>query len=171
MADRLQAIIKSRSIGRRLHGRGERLRRGSTEHISDGWDRRDRPGRSSAATQLAADVTDVRTQRVRVRAPAPPDVRVEATRGDDVTGVRDEHVKDAEFGRREADAGVVPGDFDRLRGETQPVELQGWLRFVVRSPLGAAQDGTNAGDQLPELERLREKVVGAEVEGTQPVER
>src|SRR5438093_1599629 len=60
----------------------------------------DRPGSVPVRLQLAAQVTHVRAQCVRVRALAAPHVRIEAARRHDVAGVRDEQIQDPELGRR-----------------------------------------------------------------------
>ena len=108
-------------------------------------------------------------QRVRVAARAAPHVRVQAACGNNLVCARRQEVEDPELGGREADARLAPANLVCLRIERQPIELKARLSLLFDRELRAAEHGTNASHELPELERLRHEVVCAEVEGAEDV--
>src|SRR5207237_5814314 len=110
--------------------------------------------------ELVAQVADVRTQGVGVATVRPPNVRVEAVGRYDVAGVGDEQIEDPELGRRQPAHSVAPRDFVCLRVEDQTVCLDLRLANFLLTRLRAAEDRADAGDELPELEGLREEIIG-----------
>ena len=86
-----------------------------------------------------------------------------------MSGIRHEEVEDAELGGRESDVGISPRHLVCLGVELEPVDFDAGLGVLLRGCLDAAQDRANPCDELLELERLGEEVIGSQVEDPQNV--
>ena len=82
-----------------------------------------------------------------------------------------EQVEDPELRRREPDAGRPPRGLVGLGIELESVDLDARLGRLDRRELRAPQQSPDAGDELAELERLRQEVIRAKIERPQHVVR
>src|SRR5438309_3410306 len=100
------------------------------EDIADGGDALDRARRFARRFELAPQVTDVGSERVRVAALTSPDVCMHAAGWHDVPLIRREQIENAEFGRREPDRCFAPDDLGGLRVESETLQLYARLSIL-----------------------------------------
>ena len=96
-----------------------------------------------------------------------PDPPHELLAGEHASRVAGHEPQQVELTRGQAERLVVPDHVSARRVDDEPVEGQLLVGHDVE--LGAPQHGANAGSELTGRERLRNVVVGAELEPDDPV--